>query len=117
MLTQPYAAISPTAAAAGTGNIIEATGLVDGPVCSVAISNAATVNFQQTFTPDDANSWVTCMTTTTSGAFELDPRGVFYRLTWSGNNGNLSAWVGPGRGASEELAQVGTRMQRTVAPA
>jgi hypothetical protein len=112
---QIFFAQEATTASSGTSRTVECSGLDMGPVAQIIISSAATVLTQQTFTPDVASSWVTQVTTTSSDSIELDPRGVFYRFTWTGNNGTLTIPVGPGV-SDGKLANVTVPASRSQAP-
>jgi hypothetical protein len=91
--------------------------LTEGPIAQIVISVTATVLTQFTYTPDDASSWITLVTTTANDGIELDPRGVYFRWIWTANTGTLAISVGPGQAADGLLANVKGVARKSTPPA
>lgn len=89
----PFIAQAESAASSGTSRTVDVSGFTSGPVAQIIISSAATVVCRQSL---DGTNWTSLLSVTSSDSLELDPRGVYYSFTWSGNNGNVTILIGPG---------------------
>jgi hypothetical protein len=77
----------------GAGTTIDVSGFLFGPAVIIIISATATVQIQQSF---DRVNWITAVTISSSDAYVLEPRGLYYRTNVTANTGTVTASVGPG---------------------
>jgi hypothetical protein len=82
-----------TSATDATSSVLDLHGFTKGPMVDVIISVVAAVRLQHSL---DGINYVDLRTIRSTDAFELDPRGGFYRFLASNNTGTVTIISGMG---------------------